>query len=110
MASSPEKAHSMDEAGYQFAKMTIQEGFSHLERAHFSAYYEHWMHPLAIGDPTDCAIVLRYLLGPAAYTVLDLKLVDVSQLFEGNVDPSWVAASLVEVESRGKQAGPRGLI
>jgi hypothetical protein len=85
------------DTGYDFARKMIQEGFTHLKNGNFAKYFDHGMNPLAIGDPTDCAIVLRYLLGDVSYHLLDLKLVDVTELFEGNTHPSWVAASLVEV-------------
>lgn len=54
------------------------------------------MNPLAIGDPTDTTIVLKYLVGDCTPHILDLKLVDVSMLFENDVSPSWVAATLGE--------------
>jgi len=41
-------------------------------------------------------IVLKYLLGDVSPHILDLKLVDVSMLFENDISPSWVAATLVE--------------
>ncbi|MBA3603177.1 MAG: hypothetical protein H0W50_05950 [Parachlamydiaceae bacterium] len=52
--------------------------------------------PLAIGDPTDTTIVLKYLLVDVSPHILDLKLVDVFMLFENDISPSWVAATLVE--------------
>lgn len=93
----PKQAIELSEEAYAFAKQKIVAGFLHLQDGKYSAYYEHWMDPLAIGDPSDCAIVLGYLLGPCAYEVLDLKLVDLTRLFAGNTSPSWVAATLVEI-------------
>jgi hypothetical protein len=53
------------------------------------------MNPNAIGDPSDVTVVMHYLIGDkASPKILDLKLVDVSPLFEDNPAPSWVAATL----------------
>lgn len=91
-----ESAKPMDEKGYNFAKNLIEEGYQHLKKEDYRSYYFHWMNPLAIGDPTDTSIILKFLLKDAAMKILDLKLVDVSSLFEDNVSPSWVAATLVK--------------
>lgn len=93
----PKEALEISEEAYTFTKQKIFEGFSYLKDGDYSTYYEHWMNPLAIGDPSDCAAVLRHLLGPCSYEVLDLKLVDLTKLFAGSTTPSWVAATLVEV-------------
>lgn len=91
-----EDAYPLDEIGYRFAQNTIEIGFSFLRNNQYKAYFDHWMNPLAIGDPTDTSIVTKYLLGDATPRILDLKLVDVSMLFEQDIAPSWVAATLVE--------------
>ncbi len=90
-------AIEIGDRAYNFARMAIDTGFEYLTKGDFGRYFDHWMHPQAIGDPTDCAIVLRYLLGRSSYSVLDLKLVDLSRLFEENPTPSWVAATLVAI-------------
>lgn len=95
---SPESAHQIDEKGYQFAKKTIDDGYALLKKNDYPGYFAHWMNPAAIGDPTDTATVLKYLLGDISTHILDLKLVDVSPLFEGDISPSWVAATLVKFE------------
>ncbi|MBN2478771.1 MAG: nucleotidyl transferase AbiEii/AbiGii toxin family protein [Parachlamydiales bacterium] len=41
---------------------------------------------------------LMHLLGNLKGSILDLKLVNVSELFEGNPEPNWVAANLVELK------------
>lgn len=89
-------AIQIDKDGYQFAHKYIEKGYALLKKDNYREYFSHWMNPLAIGDPTDTAIVLKYLLGDVTPHILDLKLVDVSSLFENNVSPSWVAATLVE--------------
>lgn len=93
-----EKSLKIDSFAHEFAKKAIATGFQHLEKGDFARYFDHWMNPQAIGDPTDCAIVLRYLLGNTSYNIVDLKLVDLSRLFEKHPSPSWVAATLVEIE------------
>ena len=70
-------------------------GFSLLKQNDYSAYFDHWMNPQAIGDPSDVTVVMHNLIGHKAHPkILDLKLVDVSPLFEGDPAPSWVAATL----------------
>jgi len=91
----PDQAYQIDN-GYQFAKKSIEQGYELLKKDDYSGYFFHWMNPLAIGDPTDTTIVLKYLLGNASMDILDLKLVDVSSLFENDISPSWVATSLVK--------------
>lgn len=95
---SREKALQMDNKGYQFARKTIEEGYELLRKDDYRGYYFHWMNPLAIGDPTDTTIVLKYILGNISIHILDLKLVDVSLLFENNISPSWVAATLAKFD------------
>ena len=46
-------------------------------------------------DSKDVGQVLRYILGPLAGTIYDFRLVDVSNLFPGNPQPSWVASALI---------------
>lgn len=92
----PENAYQMDEKGYQFAKKSIEEGYALLKRDDYRGYFAHWMNPMAIGDPTDTTTVLKYLLGNISTDILDLKLVDVSSLFDNDISPSWVATSLVK--------------
>lgn len=93
---SEDSAIQLDEEGYRFARKQIEEGYSLLKKDNYRAYFSHWMNPFAVGDPTDTTIVLKYLLGDVTPHILDLKLVDVSMLFENDVSPSWVAATLVE--------------
>ncbi len=93
---STESSLKLDGAGYRFAHNYIEEGYALLRNDDYRGYYSHWMNPIAIGDPTDTTIVLKYLVGDISTHILDLKLVDVSTLFENDVSPSWVAATLVE--------------
>jgi hypothetical protein len=90
-----EAALLMNEQGFVFAKKQIELGFSWLMQNDYRAYFDHWMNPNAIGDPSDVTVVMHYLIGKqASPKILDLKLVDVSPLFEKEPKPSWVAATL----------------
>lgn len=81
-----------------FAKLQIQKGFEILKKGDFEAYYNHCVNTLS--DSIDVGSVLRYLLGPFEATILDLKLVDVSSLFEDEPKPSWVATSLINIATQ----------
>lgn len=90
-----EAALPVGEKGLLFARSQIESGFEILRRGDYSAYFDHWMNPNAIGDPCDVTVVMRYLVGEkSSPKILDLKLVDVSPIFEENTTPSWVAATL----------------
>ncbi len=91
-----EDAIHIDAKGYQFARANIEKGYEFLRKGNYRDYFYHWMNPLAIGDPTDTTMVVRHLIGRLSTHLLDLKLVDVSSLFENDVEPSWVAMALVE--------------
>jgi hypothetical protein len=93
---SESESFPINEDGYRFARKYIEEGYALLNNNNFRDYFSHWMNPRAIGDPTDTAIILKYLLGDVSAHILDLKLVDVSPLFENDIAPSWVATTLVE--------------
>src|ERR1700722_2340416 len=84
--------------GIIFAKTQIELGFLLLKQSDYRAYFDHWMNLRAIGDPSDVTVVMHYLIGQeASPQILDLKLVDVAPLFEGNPTPSWVAATLASM-------------
>lgn len=90
-----ETAMPLDEKALAFARQQVEKGYACLKDNNYSAYFDHWMHPLAIGDPSDVTAVIHYLVGNKAQGhILDLKLVDVSGLFQGDPSPSWVAATL----------------
>ena len=93
-----EDALPMNEEGLTFARKQIESGYSMLNKRDYGAYFDHWMNPIAIGDPSDVTVVIHYLVGEAASpTILDLKLVDVSPLFEEEPSPSWVATTLASI-------------
>ena len=93
-----ENSIPMNEEGLDFARAQIEKGFSMLQRSDYDSYFDHWMNPMAIGDPSDVTVVIHHLVGQSASPkILDLKLVDVSPLFEGEPSPSWVATTLVSI-------------
>ncbi len=88
----------MGEEALSFAKNQIEQGFSFLKQNEYAEFYKHGMHLNAIGDRSDVTATMHYLIGNHAKPkILNLKLVDVSHLFENNPSPSWVAATLVKI-------------
>lgn len=88
----------MGKQALSFARSQIEEGFSLLQQNNYAQFYKHGMHLNAIGDPSDVTTTIHYLVGGHAKPkILDLKLVDVSHLFENDPSPSWVAATLVKI-------------
>jgi len=88
----------MGEEALSFAKNQIEQGFSFLQQNKYAEFYKHGMHLNAIGDPSDVTATMHYLIGSHAKPkILDLKLVDVSQLFKNDPSPSWVAATLAKI-------------
>jgi hypothetical protein len=51
-----------------------------------------------ICDAFEVGQLLRFLLGPLEGTLHELRLVDVSDLFEGHPEPNWVATAIVELK------------
>ena len=49
-------------------------------------------------DSLEVGQLLRYLIGPFKGYIRDLRLIDVSDLFEEKPEPSWVASALVELQ------------
>ena len=87
----------MGEQALSFARQKIENGFSLLQQNKYDEFYEHGMQLNAIGDPSDVSVTIHYLIGSQAQPkILNLKLVDVSHLFENDPSPSWVAATLAK--------------
>ena len=88
----------MGEQALSFACNHIEQGFSLLQLNKYAEFYKHGMHLNAIGDPSDVSATVHYLVGSHAKPkILNLKLVDVSHLFEDDPSPSWVAATLAKI-------------
>ena len=86
------------EDALSFACSHIEQGFSLLQQNKYAEFYKHGMHLNAIGDPSDVSATVHYLVGSHAKPkILNLKLVDVSHLFEDDPSPSWVAATLAKI-------------
>lgn len=97
-AVSKNSAIHMGELALSFARQQIENGFSLLQQNRYAEFYKHGMHLNAIGDPSDVSTAIHYLVGSHAQPkILNLKLVDVSHLFEHNPSPSWVAATLAKI-------------
>lgn len=91
----------VEERALKFARQQIEEGFFFLHQNNYAEFYKHGMHLNAIGDPTDVTATIHYLVGSHAKAkILNLKLVDVSQLFENDPSPSWVAATLATITKK----------
>ncbi len=89
------------EQALSFARSQIEQGYSLLQQNKYAEFYKHGMHLNAIGDPTDVSVTMHYLVGSGAKPkIVDLKLVDVSNLFEGDPSPSWVAATLAKITKK----------
>lgn len=77
------------------AREKIEESFKILKTGNYKAFFNHTY--LIKSDARDPLSVLRYLKGAQEATILDLKLVDTAENFEGEFSPSWVATSLVSL-------------
>ena len=85
----------ISEAARTFAIDIIEQGFKIIEKPDFSALIDYCFKTVC--DGTDVFQVLAYLLGPLKSRIVDIKLVDVSHLYENDPSPSWVAATLISM-------------
>lgn len=92
-----EEALSLSKEGCDFAHQVIEENLRLLSSGDLFRYREYCINTLS--DSLEVGQLLHYLLGPLEGHIRDLRLVDVSDLFEGNPQPSWVAATLVELKA-----------
>lgn len=84
------------DAAKKYALKSIQEHLRLLQGGDLAQYYQH-CHAIR-SDSFDVGPVMHYLRGPLCGRVLDLQLVDTSALYDGAPKPSWVAASLVQLD------------
>lgn len=95
---------SLDEAlpisqqGHDFAYQMIKDNLNLLSNNDLLAYRQYCIDTFS--DSLEVGQLLLHLLGPLEGYIRDLKLIDVSDLFEENPQPSWVAATLVELKSK----------
>lgn len=92
---SPLTALPSEAGGKELAHKTIQEGLSHLAHDDYKEYLKHCI--ASKSDAKDVGQLLRYLLGPLKGNILDLVTCDTSLMWD-SLPPTWVAASLVELE------------
>lgn len=83
-----------------FAEANIVHHLQVLTEGSYEAFYEHCFKIKS--DSYDVGSMLKYLCKPSSGTLLDMQLVDTSMLYENNPSPSWVAASLVALQSKMK--------
>lgn len=84
--------YGLNDRGRQYAQEAIEKGFTLLKQGNYEAYYKHCL--ATKSDSVDVATVMHYLLGGFSGKILDLRLVNTANLFEGHPAPSWVAATL----------------
>jgi len=83
---------------YRKSQAVVQRCLSLLTEGDYQNYYHY---SLSIrNDAIDVGSVLRYVLGPLEAEIMDMTLVDTSALFEGQPQPSWVAASLISLTKK----------
>lgn len=96
LAYGQENALPLSEIGLEFAKNSIKDHLSYFSNQNYLLYRENCLKVKS--DSKDVGQVLQYLLGPLIGKICDLRLVDVSDLFDNEPQPSWVAATLVGLE------------
>lgn len=91
----PDQVYPISQQGYDFAFRTIEQNLRLLSDNNLLLYRQYSIETLS--DSVEVGQLLNYLLGPLEGVIRDLRLIDVSDLFEGNPQPSWVAATLAEL-------------
>jgi hypothetical protein len=91
-----EKGFDLCKEGLEFARKEIQSNLDCMLKQDYFAYRQNCQKIKS--DTKDVGQVLLYLLGPLEGHLYDLRLVDVSSLFEGSSKPSWVATALVGLQ------------
>jgi len=88
----PETALAPEAGGLALARRRIGEGMDLLARGEHAAFQQHCV--TAKSDARDVGQVLRALIGPCRWTLLDLIADDMSEPYEAPA-PTWVAGALV---------------
>lgn len=84
------------DAAKKHALESIQEHLQILTSGDLAKFYQHCQ---AIrSDSYDVGPLIQYLRAPISAQVLDVTLVDTSELYDGAPKPSWVAASLIKLD------------
>ncbi len=77
-----------------FAKKNVQEHLDILRTNDLQKYYQNCLDIRS--DSFDIGPIINHLRGPLFASILDHTVVDTAPLYEGDMNPSWVAASLVQ--------------
>lgn len=96
LAYGEENPYDLSEVGLTFARKSIEDHLSHFSNQDYLSYRDNCINIKS--DSKDVGQLLQYLLGPLKGQIYDLRLVDVSDLFDNDPQPSWVAATLVGLE------------
>lgn len=86
----------MNREAEKFALDIIEEGFEIIRRKDHVALRDYCHRTVC--DGVDVIQLLMYLLGPFDSRIVGFRLVDVVHLYEHDPAPSWVAASLIEMQ------------
>lgn len=92
---SPRSALDISPNALDFAKGEIEIGLKLLSKCTYLEYRDYALKSRS--DSKEIGQLLMYILGPLESHFRDIRLVDVSDLFEGAPQPNWVAACLVEL-------------
>ena len=88
----PETALAPEAGGLDLARRRIGEGLDLLARGEYAAFNRHCVE--AKSDARDVGQVLRALLGPCRWELLDLVADDMTEPYQAAA-PTWVAGALV---------------
>lgn len=91
-----EEAMPLNEETVMIAHKQIQYGLDMLQSDDLIRYRNYCYK--TISDAFEVGQTLRYSLGPMEAHIHQIRLVNVADLFEGNPEPNWVAACLVELK------------
>lgn len=92
---SPRSALDISPNALDFAREKIETGLKLLSKCTYLEYRDYALESRS--DSKEIGQLLMHLLGPLESQFRDIRLVDVSDLFEGTPKPNWVAACLVEL-------------
>ncbi|MBS0626115.1 MAG: hypothetical protein JSS32_08705 [Verrucomicrobia bacterium] len=98
-----EKARPIHEETLIFARQEIQLGLDMLESTDLISYRNYCYK--TISDAFEVGQALHALLGPLKAQIHHIRLVSVSDLFDGHPEPNWVATCLVELKALQKASG-----
>ena len=95
-----ENALDISPKALDFARGEIAIGLKLLSKCTYLEYRDYALKSRS--DSKEIGQLLMYILGPLESQFRDIRLVDVSDLFDGAPQPNWVAACLVELVAQNK--------